>query len=380
MKKRLLWMIDSLGPGGAENLMPTILGNINKDKFTQRVCVLQIRQGNPIGEKIKKMGFPVDFVPVPNLRNPKNIPRILNYLRQHNPNIVHTQLEFSNTLGNLAAKILKIPSVSTLHTQDKTPRNDRAYWRHLLMWASLRHCADRVISVSNSARKQQIQEGKLSPSQIITIYNGINLSPFSPENHLYSQELKAQLNIPPEGFVIISVAVLREAKGIQYMLKALPAIISKMPNTYYLVVGDGEYMQTLQQQAKSLKIEKYIRFAGFRNDIAELLAMSNLFAHPTLTDALPTVLIEAMAAQKPLVASAVGGVPEILHDEINGFLVPPANVDKLTDACLFLMKNQAQATRMAAAGSIIAQEKFSISKQVQNLETLYEELISTYEK
>ena len=380
MSKSLLWMIDSLGSGGAEHLMPGIMANISKEKFSQRVCVLQVREGNPVAKKIEALGFPVDFVAVPNLRHPKNIPNLLRYLRQHQPDIVHTQLEFSDTLGNLATKLLKIPSVSTLHTLDAPEKTDRTYWRHQLMWASLRYAADRVISVSDSARQQQIRAGSLSPEHIITLYNGIDLTPFAPEAHPHPQKIREELDIHNDSFLMVSVAVLRKPKGIQYMLDAMPKILAAHPNAFYLVVGDGENMAALQEKRRALKLEKHVHFAGFRNDIAAILAASDLFVHPTLNDALPTVLIEAMGAEKALVASAVGGVPELLEDRVNGILIPPADTDALAKACLELIADPTRTAQMAKAGRKTANEKFSIATQITKLENLYEELISLYEK
>jgi hypothetical protein len=105
-QKPIIWMIDRLGPGGAEQLMPTILTNLAKEGFIIRVCVLRVRHGNPIAHELERLGLPVDLVLVPNLRHPLNLFRILRYLRKHRPQILHTQLEFSDILGTIAAKLL----------------------------------------------------------------------------------------------------------------------------------------------------------------------------------------------------------------------------------------------------------------------------------
>ena len=138
----IIWMIDSLGPGGAEQLMPTILKHLMDAGFNIRVCILQVRLGNPIASELERIGLPVDFVPVPNLRHPFNIIRILTYLRSQRPQIVHTQLEFSDVLGTLGAKILGIPSVSTLHTLDSFTDKRSASWRLGLRWFVLRMFCD----------------------------------------------------------------------------------------------------------------------------------------------------------------------------------------------------------------------------------------------
>ena len=378
MKKRLIWMIDGLGPGGAERLMPAIIENINTEKFEQRVCTLQNRNGNIIGKKLAARGVTVDYLSIPNLRHPNNLPKVLRYLRQHRPDILHTQLMFSNILGCFSANLLGFPSISTLHTLDTPKRRSSSSLRYQLMWKSLRYFANKVIAVSESTRQHNIRAGGLPADKIITMYNGINLLPFSPERFPDSDALKASLDIPEKSRILVSVAVLREAKGIQYMLKAMPVILKKIPDAYYLIIGDGDYAKELHALAVSLDIEKYVRFAGFQINIAPLLALGEIFVHPTLDDALPTVLIEAMAAEKPIVASNVGGVPEIVQDEINGILIPPADSVRLTETCLNLLVNPSKSRKMAKAGREIAEKKFSIKEQVKNLEKLYEEILSNH--
>ncbi|MCF6278637.1 MAG: glycosyltransferase, partial [Anaerolineales bacterium] len=313
MKKKIIWMIDGLGSGGAEHLMPILLSNINSTHFKQRVCTLQVKDGNPVASELEALGIPVDLVHIPNLRHPQNLKKILRYLRKQRPDILHTQLEFSNILGNFASSLLGIPSVSTLHTLNTPQTGERAYWRHQLMLKSLRYFSERIIAVSESTRQHHIQTGGLPPSKIVTIHNGINLHPFAPSPSP-SKSLRKSLKIPVASRVLVTVAVLREAKGIQYMLQALPHILAKIPNIIYLVVGDGTYANKLTSLAESLNITEYIRFTGYRNDVAPLLALGEIFILPTLNDAFPTVLLEAMAAKKSLIASNVGGVPEILHD------------------------------------------------------------------
>lgn len=378
MKKRLLWMIDGLGPGGAENLMPGILKNITA--FDQRVCVLQEKQKNPIAKTIAEMGIPVDLLQIPNLRHPANLYKILRYFKKHKPHILHTQLEFSNSLGTFAARIYGIPSLCTLHTLDKVEKGNSTYWRHKLMRYILKKFSTRIIAVSESTRQHYIKSGALPEKKIITMYNGIDLAPFSDNINNDHKQIYDMLNIAKDSRILITVAVLREPKGIQNMLQAMPHIMHQFPNTVYLIVGDGSYAQHLKSLATQLGVQKNVRFTGFRNDVAKFLAISDIFVLPTLDDALPTVLIEAMAACKPLIASNVGGVPELLQDQINGLLVPPDNVDALASACIKLLTQQETATQMAKAGKKIAEQEFDVKKQAQNLEKLYQEILTSHDQ
>ena len=370
----IIWMIDRLGPGGAEQLMPTILTNLAREGFTIRICVLKVRHGNPIANDLEQLGFPVDLLLIPNLRHPLNLFRILKYIRNHQPAILHTQLEFSDILGTLAAKILGIPCVSTLHTLDTFADNQSATWRLKIRWFILRHYCNKILAVSEKTRAHHLESGRLGQHKLVTLYNGLDLSRFRILDETSQQQLKQALNLATESKVIITVAVLREPKGIQYMLKALPGILDKMPNVHYLIVGDGDYGSHLKNLSKEYKIEDHVTFTGRRTDIPALLSISDIFVLPTLIDALPTVLIEALAAGIPIVASNVGGIPEIIENELNGLLVPSKNPDQLATACLRLLQDEKFSKQMIHAGDKIVQQKFAISVQVKNLIRIYKEV------
>lgn len=365
-------MIDGLGHGGAERMTLALMQKFDREEFDLRVCALQIKQGNPVGEELKRIGIPVDLLHVPNLRHPWNLPRIIKYIKKHNPQIIHTQLEFANVFGNIAGVLMGIPSVATLHTLG-APQKGTDYWRSRIEWACLKYFCTRVISVSESARIHHIEHGKLAPNKMVTIYNGIDLKNFHPG--AAGKALRESLDIPANAFVLLTVAFLREPKGIQYMIEAMPRILADAPNAHYLIVGEGTYGETLQELAVSFGVENHVTFAGQRNDIPEILQAGDVFVLPTLIDALPTVLIEAMAARKAIVATNVGGVPEIVENEKNGLLVEPADPLQLAEGCLRLIRQNDVREAMAEAGLQIARSKFDIENQVRTISNLYEELI-----
>jgi len=373
-------MIDRLGPGGAEQLMPNILVHLRDAGFNIRVCVLRIRHGNPIAHELERLGFTVDLILIPNLRHPFNLFRILRYLRTHRPQILHTQLEYSDVLGTIAAKILGIPCVSTMHTLDILEEKKFATWRLKLRWFVLRNYCDKILAVSEKTRTHHLQSGRLGEKKIITLYNGIDISRFKNIDQSVQQQLKHSLNLPSNKQIIITVAVLREPKGIQYMLKALPDILDKNPNTHYLIVGDGAYGDSLRELVADLAIQEHVTFAGHRTDIPALLSISDVFVLPTLGDALPTVLIEALAAEIPIVASDVGGVPEIVENEANGLLVPPGDPAELTRACLHLLQDRELRSRIVQAGNTVVQQRFDTGVQIEQLSHIYEEVSSLHGK
>ncbi|MBK7454033.1 MAG: glycosyltransferase [Anaerolineales bacterium] len=150
MKTRILWIIDGLGHGGAERMTLSIMKSFDPERFDLRVCALQVKQGNPIARELEHAGIPVDLVPIPNLRHPANLPKLLKYIRSHNPHIIHTQLEFANVLGNVAAAML---ASQRLHASHPWRAARTEYGRSQIEWACLRNFCTRVIAVSESTRQ-----------------------------------------------------------------------------------------------------------------------------------------------------------------------------------------------------------------------------------
>lgn len=368
---RVLWLIDSLGPGGAESLMLPLLKSLQSRVEDPRVCVLYVRGGNPMAVELEKMGVPVDLVPVRNLHDLGGIQRLYQYIRQLRPDMIHTQLETSNILGALIGRLLGIRSVATMHTLDVQAGKLRKRLRNWVHWKALNTLTSRVIFVSEFTRQHFIRLG-FRESRLVTLYNGI-------ETRLFGQNAarpsKAHLLGVPENAVIAStVAVLREPKGIQHMLRAMPALLAQLPGLYYVVAGDGAYRLPLETLARELGVAGRVLFLGQRSDIPNILAASDLFVYPTLQDALPTALLEAMASGVPIVASRVDGVPEILEDGVSGLLVPPADAPALAAACLRLLCDEALVGQLTVAARRTIEERFSIQRQSGLLLDLYEQV------
>jgi glycosyltransferase involved in cell wall biosynthesis len=374
-RARIALLIDSLAMGGAERLLTIYLKHFDTTRFEPRVCALQIRDNNPLKTDIEQLGIPVDLVPVKHLRDPLGIPHLISYLRKQQIDLLHTQLEFSDTLGTTAARFVGIPAVSTLHTFDDPPKGTSTYWRLKLRWGILKHFSHRIIAVSEGTRQHHMRVGKLPANKVVTLYNGIDLSRFADFSKNGNGVSRQSLNIPENAPLLTTVAVLRQPKGIQYMIEALPTILASVPETRYLVVGSGDHEHALKELTKTHGVEDRVIFTGSRDDIPDLLALSDVFVLPTLGEALPTVLAEAMAAQKPIVVSNVGGVPEMVEDGRNGLLVAPANPEQLSAACLQLLQQHDQAQAMARAGREIVEQRFNIEVQGQRLGDLYQDIL-----
>ena len=379
-KFNIVFLIDGLGWGGAERLMIPILANIDKQLFSVRVGVFQVRNGNPIADDLRALGIPVDLIPVPYMRDLTAISRITAYLKDVKADLIHAQLELGDILGGITAQRMRLPSVSTLHTMPSQDMGLKSRMHQEVEYFCLRHFFSMIISVSDEARQFHKEVGRLSDRKTCTIYNGIDISHFPTSPRSNREAVLDEFNIPSAATVLITVAVLRELKGIQYMIRALPEILSANPNLYYLIAGSGDYQDALMEEASRVGVRDRVIFAGARKDVPALMSASDIFILPTLTEALPTVLAEAMAAYLPIVACRVGGVPEMVEDGVNGRLVDPANPQQLASVCNDLIQHPETLSKMGYAGRRIVEEKFDVRVQVEKLQNLYRNLIKSYGK
>ena len=380
-KYRIAFLIDGLSMGGAERLMVPILKHLSRAHFDPYVCAMQSKDGNLMADEIRALGVPVECLNIKHLRELKAIPRLTTYLKSIRADLVHTQLEAANILGNISAKLLRLPSVCTIHVMPSLDVKTKTKLHQKVEWFTLRHFCDRVIAVSEEARQYHRTISGAPNGQVKTIYNGIDLTTFSNMDSARERsQVRAELGIPPEADVLVTVAVLRPPKGIQFLIRAMPAILASHPNTYYLVVGSGSHRDALVEEVSRAGVNERVVFAGMRKDVPRLLASSDIFVLPTLTEALPTVLAEAMAARLPLIASRVGGIPEMVTEGQNGFLIEPEDQESLSRACIRLLKNQEERAEMGAEGWKIVNQKFSIQRQVEQLKDFYLEQLKAYGK
>ena len=369
---RVLYLIDSLGPGGAEHLLAASLPFLRRAGVVPSVVALQEQQGNPVAARIEAQGIPVCELGIRRLRQRGAYARVRDTIRAAAPDVVHTQLEFSAVLGIPAARRLGLPTIATLHTLDEPPPRSRlALHFRLMAWALRR--ARRVIAVSEITRRHYLDRARLRPERVMTIHNGIDPSAFQAppgERDAARRELGLDASAP----VLVTVAVQREPKGIQHMLAALPEVAAAFPAVRYLLVGDGPHRRALEGLAARLGVADRVVFAGARDDVPRLLAVADLFVLPSLTEALPTVVAEAMAAGLPIVATTVGGIPEMVGHGEAALLVPPSDPAALAAAVCRLLANPRQAAAMGRAGRRVVAARFDIRAQAKALADDYRAL------
>jgi glycosyltransferase involved in cell wall biosynthesis len=240
-------------------------------------------------------------------------------------------------------------------------------------WAC--RAADHVLVNAEAVRAVLVSQG-YDASRISVIRNGIDVSRFQAGGD--SHGIRIGLGFSPEAPVVAVFARLNRLKGIEYFLEAAAILRIRFEDARFLIVGDSiseAYRAELEKRAKDLGLHEHVVFAGFRSDIPELLREVSVSVLPSLAEGLSNVVLEAMAASVPVVATAVGGTPEMIDDGVQGLLVPPRDAPALVRAIGSLLAEPARRQSMGEAGRKRAKERFSLEAAVRETETLYERLL-----
>ena len=373
---RLLLLIDRLVEAGAEPVLARYAPRLVAAGFEVRVATLAERAHDPLAEGLAADGIAIDALPFRSLLDAGAGWRLLHHVRALRPDLIHTQLRWAHVWGTIAARLQRVPALATLHTPDALAADRHADACGRLTSQLLNRGAARIICVSDGLRRHYQALARPPAAKLLTLHDGIELDAYASLPARDRDTLRERLAVPAAAPLAITVAPLRAAKGIDLMLAALELLEPRWPELHYLIVGDGEERAALAAAAASLGVAQRVRFVGGRADVPKLLGCADLFVLPSLEEALPNVLAEAMASGLPIVASAVGGVPELIEHDGNGLLVRPGDAEGLAIACHQLLASPRRRRAMATRGRQLAAERFAIDVQVARLAGLYDQLIA----
>ena len=328
----VLYIIGTLQLGGAENQVVTLAPALCNERYTIHVCCLR-REGVQ-ADALRARGIQV--VPL-NMRLrywPMAVFRLYRLIKRLDVQIVHTHLYDAGIWGRMTARAAGVPVIlTTEHGMTLWKRR-----RHLLLERSVNRFTDKMIAVSEDIRQRRIHDEGVSPEKIITIPNAVDIKRFSRMNS--REQVRAELGIDTLAPVIGTVARLVAAKRLDYLLEAARIVCETVPQVRFLIVGDGPFREELEGQALQLNLApKYVRFLGSRQDIPELLSAFDIFVLSSEREGLPVALLEAMAATKPVVATRVGGTPQVIQDGYNGLLTSVHDPAGLAKAILMLIND-----------------------------------------
>jgi glycosyltransferase involved in cell wall biosynthesis len=264
-----------------------------------------------------------------------------------------------------------VSTVHSLGTGADAPTSARGRARSRIYALGAKASAARLVAVSESARQEVLRRDGYAPDRVVVIHNGIARRP-APGAGPYVRE---QLGIGPDAPVVGTLSTLRPVKGHEVAIEAMAEITRRVPGARLVVVGEGESRPALERAAAHLG--PVVKFAGFRDDVMPVLDAFDVLAHPSRQEAFPTTLLEAMAAGVPQVATAVGGIPEIVEDGHTGLLLaPPPEPAALADRVVSLLQDPARREELAAAGRERFAERFGADGWARRLRALYDQVLA----
>jgi glycosyltransferase involved in cell wall biosynthesis len=350
---RVLHVTPGLDMGGLEKLLVEFARHADRQRHDLRFVSLGGR--GLLAEPIEHCGWPVHALEVrPGLR-PGLILRLAALFRRERPDVVHTHNTRALVYGGPAARLARVPRlIHTWHGLDLQGTR-----RENLLFRLAGRLPDRVVAVSEDAGRQLLRRG-ISEGRLRTLRNGIDVARFAYAG-------------PRNGGPVVTVARLSPEKDIATLVRAADLVRRQQPGFRLEVAGDGPCLPELQALVDALALEGHVHFLGQVNDVPALLARASLFVLPSLTEGISLTLLEAAARGLPVVATRVGGNPEVVEDSLTGLLVPPGRPEELAAAILRLLGDPESARAMGRAGRERVEEHFDVRRMVAGYEALYQE-------
>lgn len=236
----------------------------------------------------------------------------------------------------------------------------------------LYNLSDGIICVSEYTRKNLLSLPMIkNRDKIYVVYNGIDTNIFKP--NVKPQKLKNDKTI-------LYVGRVAKEKGIQFAIRSLPEIVKEVENIKLIVVGRGDYIDNLRSLAKRIGVEKYVLFTGGlrHSDLVNYYNIADVFILPSICENFPFVLLEAMACKRAIVASRTGGIPEIVEDGINGYLIPVGKIKQLAKKIIYLLKENESRKKFGENGRRKVLEKFTLDKMLDDTEKVFKKIIKEF--
>ncbi len=386
---KIIHIITRLDMGGsAQNTLLTCLG------LTERYDLVLVhgislesqmtdweKQSVDMGiKKAEERGVKVILIPslvrrIDPVRDFQTLFSLWRLMIREKPTIVHTHTSKAGILGRLAAKMAAVPII--IHTP-----HGHVFYGHFrsgpsrifLVIERLFACiTDCLIALTEKERKDYIELSVSNSENIVQIHSGVEIDRYL-STRVNVEKKKRSLGLNPRARVVGTVGWLLPIKGPMILLKAMGRVWEKLSEVELVYVGKGELQEALKAQAFQMGVSEKVKFLGWRDDVEEIMPIMDLFVLPSLNEGMGRVLVEAMAAGKPIVASDCGGIPDLVEHEQTGLLVPPGNVQALAVAIQQILMDTEKARRMGEKGRAEC-HKFSLQTMLEKLETLYQDLL-----
>lgn len=365
-------MIDSPFLGGGQINLLSLSLSLDKSIFEVLVCS---GEGGALVGAVKNLG--ITHIPISMTKkfSRNTVAEIAAKLSEHKFDVLHTHGGVAGFYGRWAAQKCGIPViVHTLHGIHYLHyRNIILKYVYIQLEKWFSRFTDAVIYVCESDKKRGSRYGLVPQRKSVVIRNGVDFLSFArhTEKRIEESDWREELGIDLSQPVVGTVARLHRQKGIPYLLAAIRLLLQEIPELQCLIIGGGPWKDRLIEQKNRLGLDAAVHFLGERKDIPQLLSIFDVVVLPSLWEGLPYFLLEAGSSGKPVVATDVDGVKEIITDGKTGILVPPKNPERLAEALLQLITNKDLAARLGEALKLDIQKKYPIKSMVEDVQNLY---------
>lgn len=362
-------LITELDIGGAQCALLRLLIGLDRDRFSPTVVCLY-NGDKTVAQRIRQLGVHVFDLGMTAKWRWDVLWRLCTLLVRERPAILHAWMFHANFLGRIAGRLARVPIVVT------SRRNvdiGGAFRESLNRWTA--PLDDRVIAVCEIVRQVEIERARVPSEKVVTIYNGVDAKSFGAPD---AEGRGVGRRVPgiPVGLPLVgTVGRLHRQKGFADLITAWALVRNRFPAARLLLVGDGEQRGDLEAQVRSLGLSEMVTFAGLRADISDILTELDLFVLPSLWEGMPNAVLEAMVTGLPVVATAVGGTPEVVSDGVTGLLVPPHDPTVLAQALTTLLQDPDLRRKMGQAGRKRVMQCFTAERMVERTEQLYMQLL-----
>lgn len=361
-------VLHTLAPGGAQELLVHLAAAAPSAALEVSVLSLTPTAGQAVAQDLRRLGVRVHELPPMRREDPRALARATHALRQLAPDVVHTHGKRADVVGAYAATRLRLPQVSTLHLIEECGPGGA----DLLVRAARRvrsTVAARVVVVSEAQRRWYTSSlGDARAARVVTVHNGVPRAPVVTADE--RRRVRDELGVGDDDVLVLSLGLMRPDRGHTYLVGAA-ALMGE--DVTVVVAGDGELRGALEDQARRTSGARVV-LPGFRRDVHALLAAADVVAHPSTTDALPTALLHALACGRPVVASDVGGIPEVVSSDV-GVLVPPRDSAALAAAIDQLVRQPGRRREMARAAGRRHARHFSSRTWATRLRGVYDDVL-----
>ena len=338
--------------------------------------------GYPLDKEIAELGVPVKHFAISRKISPftnlRGMWQLYRFFRKNRFDIVCIACSIAGFIGRIAAFLARVPHrVFVIHLYASHPQQSRAKQMiYRLIERALDPLTTHYVAVSEAMKEFGVTHCVVNPEKVSVIYPGTSVSKPIQESR---EQIRAELGLAPQSSVVGTIARLEPQKGVGYFLQAARIVSEKTQGVEFLVVGDGPLREQLAALTRELGVDGCVKFVGWRRDVPRVLHGMDVFCLPSVWEALPVVLAEAMAMSRPVVAARLDGISEIVKDGKTGLLVRPQDPSALAEGISTMLAHPDRMHAMGLAGREVVEAEFTVDRMVARFRDLFQDMVNNSE-